>query len=129
MITLTLFLLSFALLGGDMFLLLFHLSAYPQVTNSTLTAAAIPAGSILLNTEMYLFMAGVIILIYAFIRGADLPEGPVTGSETDATALLGQIIAKSRNLQPPNLAVPSSTGVENSKTTEQYKQKQPDEIS
>jgi hypothetical protein len=108
--TLALFLLAFTVMGADLILLMFHLGDYSQVMNSTLVGSeAVSLGTFALPLEMYLFGFGVVLVLFAFVRGAVIPEGPVTaGTLSDELVALGQKIAQFATLRPTEISATPS---------------------
>jgi hypothetical protein len=107
-LTIALFAFAFLVLGSDLMLLVFHLSNTGYVTNSTLVRTTVTSLSefapLLEICEIYLFSVGVVILLYAFVRGAITPEGPVgSGTRSDELLALGQNIAEFATRTPDDM--------------------------
>jgi hypothetical protein len=79
--TLATFAVAFVLFGVDLLLMIGHLAGYELVSNFAVTLSAgvlLPVGPFMFCLEVIAFMVGIELLLIAFIRGAILPEGPVT---------------------------------------------------
>jgi hypothetical protein len=72
------FMFSFLLMGGELFLSIFHLVEYDQIQSP----ANLSAGTLLFGIEIMFLLTGLGGVFFALFKGAILPQEPPTGNWT-----------------------------------------------